>query len=157
MRIGRYRPRPFIGWPWVFVEAQCRTLKAGKRNINVVIDPDADNLADGMSVPSLRGRFLLASPTLADPHFSKTIVLIVRHDEDGALGLVLNRPLGVTLDEACSEDVEAARGVSVALFHGGPCAGPLVAVHNIGRLAEDGPDTVSGCSDSGNDEEEEGS
>jgi putative transcriptional regulator len=104
-----------------------------------VTDADGDNPADdpSSSVPSLRGRFLLASPTLADPNFSKTIVLIVRHDEDGALGLVLNRPLGVTLDEACSDDVEAARGVAVALFHGGPCAGPLVAVHNIARLAED--------------------
>lgn len=123
-----------------------------------MIDPDDDNLSDdsaGFPVPSLRGRFLLASPTLADPNFSKTIVLIVRHDEDGALGLVLNRPLGVTLDEACSEDVEAARGVAVALFHGGPCAGPLVAVHNIARLAaEEDTESSGGYSDSVDDDEE---
>jgi putative transcriptional regulator len=102
--------------------------------------------------PSLRGRFLLASASLADPHFSKTVVLIVRHDEEGALGLVLNRPLGVTLDEACSDDVEAARGVGVALFHGGPCAGPLVAVHNVARLAQEEAELVEAIPDSFDDE-----
>lgn len=93
--------------------------------------PDAEGNA------GLRGKFLLASATLVDPNFSKTVVLIVRHDADGALGLVLNRPLGVNLDAACGEEVEAARGVDVPLFRGGPCAGPLVAVHNIASLAED--------------------
>jgi putative transcriptional regulator len=90
----------------------------------------------GIASPaSLRGKFLLASPSLADPNFARAVVLIVRHDLDGALGLVLNRPLGVTLDEACSDEVDAARGVGVPLFHGGPCTGPLVAVHNLDLLA----------------------
>ena len=86
---------------------------------------------------SLRGKFLLASPTLVEPSFTRTVVLIVRHDLDGALGLIMNRPLGVSLDEACSDEVEAARGVGVPLFHGGPCPGPLVAVHNLARLARE--------------------
>jgi putative transcriptional regulator len=85
---------------------------------------------------SLRGRFLLASSSLNDPNFARAIILIVRHDLDGALGLVVNRPLGVTLEEACGEEVEAAKGVQVPLFHGGPCTGPLVAVHNLRSLAE---------------------
>lgn len=100
-------------------------------------DPDSLDMDPTAGRPvSLRGKFLLASANLLDPNFSKTVVLLVRHDADGALGLVLNRPLGVTLDEACSEEVEAARGVGVTLFHGGPVAGPLVAVHNIEGLAE---------------------
>jgi putative transcriptional regulator len=97
--------------------------------------------------PSLRGKFLLASQNLRDVHFSKTIVLIVRHDEEGALGFVMNRPLGVTLDEAISQQIDAARGVGLTLFHGGPCPGYLVALHNVAELGGEG--TISGEFNSG--------
>jgi putative transcriptional regulator len=40
---------------------------------------------------SLRGKLLVASPALQDPNFRRTVVLVVAHDEDGAVGLVLNR------------------------------------------------------------------
>lgn len=90
------------------------------------------------SRPSLRGKFLLASQNLRDVHFSKTVVLIVRHNAEGALGFVMNRPLGVTLDEAISQQIEAARGVSLTLFHGGPCPGYLVALHNVAELGGEG-------------------
>lgn len=42
--------------------------------------------------PSLRGRLLVASPGLLDPNFRRAVVLITEHNEDGAAGLVLNRP-----------------------------------------------------------------
>jgi putative transcriptional regulator len=41
---------------------------------------------------TLRGRLLVATPGLRDPNFDRTIVLVLEHDADGALGLVLNRP-----------------------------------------------------------------
>ena len=41
---------------------------------------------------SLRGKLILASPTLTDPNFERTVVLIAEHTEEGAMGLVLNRP-----------------------------------------------------------------
>ena len=40
---------------------------------------------------SLRGQLLVASPALLDPNFHRTVVLVVEHGEEGALGLVLNR------------------------------------------------------------------
>ena len=84
---------------------------------------------------TLRGKFLLAGGNLIEPNFARTVILIVRHDAEGALGLVVNRPLGVTLDEACGEAVTAARGVEVPLFHGGPCAAQLMgAIHGVGEL-----------------------
>jgi putative transcriptional regulator len=41
---------------------------------------------------SLRGQLLIASPALFDPNFRRTVVLITEHNEDGAMGIVLNRP-----------------------------------------------------------------
>ena len=41
---------------------------------------------------SLKGRLLVASPLMGDPNFERTVVLLLEHDEPGAVGLVLNRP-----------------------------------------------------------------
>jgi putative transcriptional regulator len=43
-------------------------------------------------VESLRGHLLIASPALLDPNFRRTVVLVTEHNDDGAAGLVLNRP-----------------------------------------------------------------
>lgn len=49
---------------------------------------------------SLAGRLLVAAPPLVDPNFDRTVVLLLAHDpEDGALGIVLNRPSGVAVAE----------------------------------------------------------
>jgi putative transcriptional regulator len=52
------------------------------------------------SVDSLRGHLLLSAASLWDPNFRKTIVLIGHHDEEGAVGVVLNRPTEVSVLEA---------------------------------------------------------
>jgi putative transcriptional regulator len=49
---------------------------------------------------SLAGQLLLASPSLLDPNFARTVVLIGAHGEEGAMGVVLNRPSTVTVGEA---------------------------------------------------------
>lgn len=46
---------------------------------------------------SLAGRLLVAAPALADPNFDRTVVLLLSHDEDGALGVVVNRPTEVPI------------------------------------------------------------
>ena len=84
----------------------------------------------------LRGKFLLAGPNLVEPNFARTVILVVRHDAEGALGIVVNRPLGVTLGEACGEHVTAAEGLELPLFHGGPCSGQVMAVHGVAAVAE---------------------
>ena len=68
---------------------------------------------------SLTGRLLLSNASLFDPNFRRTVVLVGHHDEDGAVGVVLNRPLGVPVDAAVpplSELVESGE----ELFEGGP-------------------------------------
>jgi putative transcriptional regulator len=57
-------------------------------------------------VESTRGQLLIAGPNLGDPHFWRTVVLIVEHNDEGALGLVLNRPSESTVGEALPQLVE---------------------------------------------------
>ena len=41
---------------------------------------------------NLTGQFLIAMPSMTDPHFSETITFICTHNEDGVMGIILNRP-----------------------------------------------------------------
>src|SRR5215217_1098009 len=52
---------------------------------------------------SLRGQLLLAGATLPDPNFARTVVLVCEHSDDGALGLVLNRPGELVVGESAPE------------------------------------------------------
>ncbi len=68
---------------------------------------------------SLKGRLLLAAPTLRDPNFARAVVLIGAHSEDGAMGVVLNRPSSVTVAEAVPQLGEAV-GEDEPVYVGGP-------------------------------------
>jgi putative transcriptional regulator len=57
---------------------------------------------------SLSGKFLVAKPILRDPNFARTVVIVLAHNDEGALGLVVNRPV-------------EAEGLPLPLFEGGPC------------------------------------
>ena len=78
---------------------------------------------------SLAGKLLIASKTLMDPNFVQTVILIVQHDENGALGLVLNRALKTTIKEACEQALEIPCELDGPLYQGGPCEGPLMVLH----------------------------
>jgi putative transcriptional regulator len=56
-----------------------------------------------MSMQSLKGQLLIAGPSLVDPNFRRTVVLVGEHSEEGALGLVLNRASEATVAEAVPE------------------------------------------------------
>jgi putative transcriptional regulator len=68
---------------------------------------------------SLSGQLLLAAPTLLDPNFRRTVVLIGAHSEEGAMGVVLNRPSAVTVGEAVPQ-LEQAAGDLETVYVGGP-------------------------------------
>lgn len=68
---------------------------------------------------SLRGQLLVAAPPLADPNFRRTVVLIAEHDEEGALGLVLNRPLEVEVADG-APDLAALVPDGARVHWGGP-------------------------------------
>lgn len=68
---------------------------------------------------SLTGRLLVATPTLRDPNFERTVVLLVAHEDGGALGLVLNRATEVPVSEVLNGWAHLARDPAV-VFEGGP-------------------------------------
>ena len=68
---------------------------------------------------SLQGKLLVSSPSLVDPNFRKTVVLIAHHDEEGAMGLVLSRPSDVAAVEAVPV-LDGLPGADDPVFVGGP-------------------------------------
>ncbi|HEX6713135.1 MAG TPA: YqgE/AlgH family protein [Thermoleophilaceae bacterium] len=102
---------------------------------------------------SLRGSLLIAAPQLLDPNFRRTVVLVADHGEEGAMGVILNRPSGMTVADA-APDLEPLIGPDAPIFAGGPVQpssgvvlaevteadepvfGDIVLVPGLGELAD---------------------
>lgn len=78
-------------------------------------------------VETLRGQLLVAGPTLVDPNFVRAVVLIGEHNDDGALGVVLNRPSETTVGEAVP-DLEDLTSADDPVHVGGPVQPSAVLV-----------------------------
>ncbi len=76
---------------------------------------------------SLAGRLLISSPSLIDPNFRRTVVLMTHHDEEGAVGLVLSRPSELTVAEAVP-DLDELPHVDAVVHIGGPVQPEAVVV-----------------------------
>lgn len=70
-------------------------------------------------VSSLTGRLLVAAPALADPNFDRAVVLLLDHDEEGSLGVVLNRPTPVGVADILASWA-GLTGEPDVVFQGGP-------------------------------------
>ncbi|MFF2407426.1 YqgE/AlgH family protein [Streptomyces sp. NPDC058092] len=70
-------------------------------------------------VSSLTGRLLVATPALADPNFDRAVVLLLDHDEEGSLGVVLNRPTPVGVGDVLMSWA-GLTGEPGVVFQGGP-------------------------------------
>jgi putative transcriptional regulator len=70
-------------------------------------------------VESLRGHLLVAAPSLVDPNFVRTVVLIAEHSEDGAMGVVLNRASESSIGEVVP-DLSSLIDDDELVFAGGP-------------------------------------
>lgn len=68
---------------------------------------------------SLTGRLLISRPDMADPNFDGTLTLVLEHDEHGAIGIIINRLTGTTVDEAFPQWSGLVDEPSM-IFHGGP-------------------------------------
>ncbi|MBE0376357.1 MULTISPECIES: YqgE/AlgH family protein [Pseudoalteromonas] len=73
---------------------------------------------------SLENHFLIAMPSMQDPFFKRAVAYICEHNEDGAMGLVINQPINITvgdlLDKIEIDNDKSTQAASVAVFAGGP-------------------------------------
>jgi putative transcriptional regulator len=75
-----------------------------------------------------KGSFLIAKPTLRDPNFHQTVVLLVQHDDEGAFGLIVNRPVPAAKEHS----------LPFPLYSGGPCqAEGLFMIHGQSAWAQE--------------------
>lgn len=85
----------------------------------------------------LQGRFLVASPHLGDPNFYRSVVLLVQHDDGGAFGLVLNRPLQQSVQDVWLDLDKPFCKCDSSVYVGGPVDGPIGALHNSRALSDE--------------------
>ncbi len=85
---------------------------------------------------SLKGHVLVASPYLVDPNFVRTVVLMLHHSDEGAFGVVLNRPAENTVSELWEKIGEGTCENDQLINFGGPVSGPLMALHEMQSASE---------------------
>jgi putative transcriptional regulator len=107
----------------------CRLLPGALLSLSALVSfyliglPDLVLAENKPEVPSTlalkKGVLLVAHPSLTDPNFQQTVVLICEHEAEGTLGVIINRPTAVPLSEALP-NVSVLKGTSYVLFAGGP-------------------------------------
>lgn len=94
-----------------------------------------------MAADSLAGQLLVASPSMSDPSFAQTVILMVRHDSTGAMGIVINRPVAeMSLDDLLSSTGQAPSGSDqrIVIHAGGPVQQQLgFLLHSTDYATED--------------------
>lgn len=97
-----------------------------------------------------RGSLLLSEPFLRDPNFSRTVVLLTEHNDEGSIGFILNRPIAHKIHEI----VDDFPRLDAQVFMGGPVQrDSLHYIHRIAALAEDGDEIAPGVYWGGNFEQ----
>ncbi len=74
---------------------------------------------DGVFIGTTKGRLLVASPVMGDDNFDRTVVFMLEHNDEGALGVIINRPSDESDIEGLESWTELASPPAV-VFHGGP-------------------------------------
>ena len=107
-----------LGWPRLILPVAAFLVQTAVPDAALPTKPD-----DAPARISLAGQVLVAAPSMGDPRFDRAVILIVEDDESGALGIVLNKPLGdqplAGLLRAVGESNADVTG-SVRVFSGGP-------------------------------------
>jgi putative transcriptional regulator len=102
--------------------------------------PTLPAVAEGEFSPSSikKGVLLVASPSLSDPNFHQTVLLIIEHGGRGTVGLILNRSTNVLVSEVLP-DLTVLKGTRYRLFAGGPVERTQLVL--LFRLKSPYPDT----------------
>jgi len=85
---------------------------------------------------SLKGHLLVASPQLIAPIFARTVLLMLDHTEEGAAGVILNRPTDTSVAEISERIFEEPLAWEKPVSLGGPVPGPLMVLHALEDLSD---------------------
>lgn len=93
------------------------------------------------------GKILISDPFLQDPNFQRTIIGLTEHNENGSIGFVLNKPLGLYLNDVITDLTQ----FKSHLFYGGPVQpDTLHFIHKLGILIEGSKEITEGVFWGGN-------
>ncbi len=105
-----------------------------------------------MDVPLRKGVVLIATPSLRDPNFRQTVILLCEHGPEGALGVVLNRPTEMNITEVLPQ-VPILEGQPHRVFSGGPVQkDSLLVLYHLNEEVEDTHAVLDGVYLGGNTE-----
>ena len=128
-----------LGWPRLGLWVSAFLLQTAFLDAALPTAPE-----DAPARASLAGQVLIAAPAMGDPRFERAVILIVEDDESGALGIVLNKPIGEqTLASLLEQVGEKSAGVvgSVRVFAGGPVQPEVGFVLHSGEYRQ--PETLA--------------
>ena len=118
--------------------------------LGLLIRPAGTASQNGDTPPKpggLAGQLLVAAEEMSDPRFVQTVILMVRHDATGAMGLIVNRPIGevpvARLLEGVGLDGTGVQG-DIRLHYGGPVESRQVLTIHTGDFGLEGTLRVSG-------------
>lgn len=93
---------------------------------------------------SLRGHCLVAAPHLRDPNFYRSVVLMLEHSDETAMGLVINRPSSIAVDAAMMKLKQTAVSAD-PIYAGGPVeTSALFILHNCSKLGQQDEQVIDG-------------
>jgi putative transcriptional regulator len=85
---------------------------------------------------SLKGHLLIASPQLDVPIFSCSVILMLDHGEEGAMGVIINHPIDSPLTSLSGKIFDDDFEWDKPIHLGGPVAGPLLVLHTVAEMAD---------------------
>ena len=85
---------------------------------------------------SLKGHLLIAAPHLDTSVFAQSVILILEHDKDGAMGLILNQPINTLITDLAGKIFEEGFEWDKPLHLGGPVPGSLIVLHTLAGLGD---------------------
>jgi putative transcriptional regulator len=107
----------------MFSRSRSQLIMALALVLACAIDAALPATAQRAPTTSLAGQLLVAAPSIGDPRFQQAVILVVRHDKNGAFGIIVNRPIGeqplARLLERFGDNETAATG-EMPMFFGGP-------------------------------------
>jgi putative transcriptional regulator len=85
---------------------------------------------------SLKGHLLIAAPQLSAPIFARSVILMLDHNEDGAIGVILNQPINTVVTDLAGKIFDDDFEWDKPLHLGGPVPGSLTVLHTLEKLGD---------------------